>query len=486
MRNGPASAVFTTLSAMHDFAGKRVTVMGLGRFGGGIGVTRWLCEQGADVVVTDRDSATDLADSIAHIQDLIDLGQVELRLGEHNVSDFTSTDLVVANAAVPKPWENRFLRAAQAAGVDVTTEITLTIQQLRRRGVTRIIGVTGSAGKSTTSAMIEFGLRETIGTRGTTVLLGGNIGGSLLAQLKIIDAQTVIVLELSSAMLYWLEQTLEDKFAPKVAVCTNIAPNHLDWHGALDHYENSKINLIRHQTSGDVAVLGSGVWNWREQSKAQAVLVEPERFPRAIKLPGEHNRFNAAAALLACQALCPEASTDALVVAIANFGGLAHRLQLVERVALKPGSTSVLFYNDSKSTTPDATLKALDALLAIAGTDGKQIHLIAGGYDKGSDLTPIAQRAATLAGLYCIGATGPTIAQRTRQLHEHDAKASVHATLSEAFKSVASEIKPGDIVLLSPGCASWDQYVNFEARGDEFVQLVRGLATAPTAARAGM
>src|SRR5436305_1141575 len=107
-------------STMRDLAGKRVTVMGLGRFGGGIGVTRFLAAQGADVLVTDTAPATDLADSVANISDLVDRGAVKLRLGEHNVSDFTATDLVVANPAVPKPWDNRFLRSAEAAGVPIT------------------------------------------------------------------------------------------------------------------------------------------------------------------------------------------------------------------------------------------------------------------------------------------------------------------------------------------------------------------------------
>src|SRR5262245_27359277 len=117
-------------SATMDFAGRRVTVMGLGRFGGGLGVTRWLAPQGADVLVTDLDPAEKLTESRAGLRDLIDGGAVTLRLGEHNVSDFTTCDLVIANPAVPKPWDNRFLRAAQAAGIPVTTEVGLLLERL--------------------------------------------------------------------------------------------------------------------------------------------------------------------------------------------------------------------------------------------------------------------------------------------------------------------------------------------------------------------
>ncbi|MEO1130329.1 MAG: Mur ligase family protein, partial [Planctomycetota bacterium] len=177
---------------MQSFDGARVTVMGLGRFGGGLGVTRWLAEQGADVLVTDLALAEQLDDSIASIRDLIDDGSVELRLGGHNISDFTTCDVVIANPAVPKPWENRFLRAAEAAGIPITTEIRLTVERLPNRDHT--IGVTGTAGKSTTSAMIAHLLRD----QGKRVWLGGNIGGSLLANLHVMTGDDFVVLELSS------------------------------------------------------------------------------------------------------------------------------------------------------------------------------------------------------------------------------------------------------------------------------------------------
>ena len=296
---------------MMDLAGKRVTVMGLGRFGGGIGVTRWLCSQGADVLVTDKDPAAELAGSIAQIKPLVDSGRVALRLGEHNVSDFTTCDLVVANAAVPKPWENRFLRGAQAAGIPTTTEITLTLEQLRARGVHRTIGITGSVGKSTTTAMIHHALVAALQAGGPHVLMGGNIGGSLLGELDRIDKSTIVVLELSSAMLYWLEQSLDPEWSPHVAVITNISPNHIDWHADLAHYTRSKKHLVEHQTADDAAILGESVWDWRTTTPATAQRIDPSSFPRALKLPGEHNRFNAAAALAACRALAPEASPEA-------------------------------------------------------------------------------------------------------------------------------------------------------------------------------
>ncbi len=180
-----------------DPAGQRVTVMGLGRFGGGVGVTRWLVQHTARVLVTDLQPQEDLRESLAQLSPLIDDGSVQLRLGKHIQTDFTTCDLVVANPAVPVPWNNSFLKAGRGAGVPITTEIRLLVERLNRQ---RVIGVTGTAGKSTTAAMTHHILTEI----GTASHLGGNIGGSLLNQLGESQLRDWIVLELSSAMLHWL------------------------------------------------------------------------------------------------------------------------------------------------------------------------------------------------------------------------------------------------------------------------------------------
>jgi UDP-N-acetylmuramoylalanine--D-glutamate ligase len=468
---------------MTDLAGKRVTVMGLGRFGGGIGVTRYLCAQGADVLVTDLDPPDKLKDSIAQIQPLIDKGLVKLRLGEHNVADFTTCDLIVANAAVPHPWDNRFLRAAEAAKIPITTEISLTIEKLRARGVTNTIAITGSAGKSTTTAMIHHALTSPsyIVHQTSNIVMGGNIGGSLLAELDRITPATTVILELSSAMLYWLDRTLSRKWSPHIAVITNISPNHIDWHGEFNHYAASKRHLIEHQTPIDFAILGAPVWDTlHTATRAKAIRFEAADFEGPLALPGDHNRTNAAGALAAClrvprhsvaASVAPDSSS--LRNAIASFTGLTHRLQLVAQTSDQP---PIRFYNDSKSTTPESALKAVEALAAMPGTSRSNIHLIAGGHDKGSDLSPIANLAAHLGGLYTIGVTGPAIFRATGCCGSSaTARANVVecSTLSVAVQTALDRLHPGDCLLLSPGCASWDQYVNFESRGDEFITLIR-------------
>lgn len=450
---------------MPDFESKRITVMGLGRFGGGVEVTRFLCSHGAQVLVTDLKSESDLAPSIESIRDLIDSGQAVLRLGEHNISDFTTADLVVANPAVPRPWDNRYLRAARAANIPITTEIGLTVAFLDRE---RTIGVTGSNGKSTTSAMIAHALRELE----QPVQFGGNIGGSLLQTFSSgrspssPDAPSPwTVLELSSFMLYWLSAESASKtsgWSPRLAIITNLSPNHLDWHGDLEHYTRSKQQLLHDQRPGDFAILGPGLEAWPVGPGVVRIPAE-QATELNLSIPGRHNQVNAAMARAAVRTLVNADAGPAL----RTFPGLPHRLQFVGR-----NREGVAFYNDSKATTPDATLLAIDAFTPTPGPS--RVHLIVGGYDKKIDLGPLAARAADLAGLYTIGATGPSITARAAVVcpdRVHECR-----TLSNAVARAAERARPGDIILLSPGCASWDQFENYEQRGDQFAALATQLS----------
>jgi len=362
---------------LDEFAGKRITIMGLGRFGGGLGVTRWLADRGTRLTVTDLADEQALAGPLAELADPIEHGTVTLHLGGHERADFTGCDLVIANPAVPRPWENEYLQAARSAGVPITTEIRLLIERLNRQ---RLIGVTGTAGKSTTAAMIHHILSRA----GQQAHLGGNIGGSLLQHLGEIRPGDWVVLELSSAMLYWLGAGVGYETAaglsPHVAVLTNIEPNHIDWHGCFEHYEQSKRNIFAFQQTGDHRIIGDECAD------------PPAAIP--LKIPGRHNQHNAAMAMAAVQRAAG-LGPDAAAPLLADFPGLPHRLQL----AAEHGG--MRFYDDSKATTPAATVLAVDSFERPG-----RIHLIAGGYDKKIDLTPIADLAGDLAGLYTIGARG--------------------------------------------------------------------------------
>lgn len=443
--------------------------MGLGRFGGGIGAARFLAAQGADVLVTDMADEATLAESLEAIRDLLDKGLVKLRLGGHNVADFTDTDMVVASPAVPAPWSNRFLTAARAAKVPVTTEVVLLIDRLATRGVdrSRVVGVTGSAGKSTTSALIHHVLHAC----GEDVVLGGNIGGSLLTDLARIGAKTWVVLELSSAMLSWIEG-----FSPRVGVCTNLVENHVDWHGSMSHYRASKERLFAWQQAGDVAVLGHGVADWTLRDGVHRRVIEAGAGVGGMAIPGAHNAWNGRVAVEAATALVPGLDRGRAEEAARTFRGLPHRLERVHE------AEGVVYFNDSKSTTPQSTMLAVEAFAGNQGAgDVLPVHLIVGGYDKKADLTPLARLVGRVKGLYTIGKTGPTIAEIAREgAREAGSRAASRVYECETLARGVSECKAraqrGDVVLLSPGCASWDQFSNYEERGEAFAALARGVA----------
>lgn len=470
-----------------EFEGQRVTVMGLGRFGGGVGVARFLAARGADVLVTDQSPADKLADSVAKLQPLIDAGQVTLRLGEHNVSDFTTCDRVVVNPAVPPG--NRFIRAAEAAGIPVTTEVRLLVERLPNR--LRTIGVTGSAGKSTVTAMIGHVLSKWFSEGETPtsprVWVGGNIGGSLLERIDEIGPEDWVVLELSSFMLERLradEATGFPGWSPHIAVVINISENHLDWHGSMEAYVAAKQVIFDFQQNGDWYVPGPGVAA-PSHSPARCWKNYDARATKAmgVELVGEHNQLNAALAATGVYLLTGITFLLALRE-LRDFPGLPHRLQFVGEYA------GVKFYNDSKCTTPGAARLAVEAFTEtgtdpVSETEGRPrfVHLILGGYDKGSDLAPLAGFArAQCKAVYTIGETGEgvALAAEAASPRDADARASGGAevvrcgTLERAVEEIRNRVESGDVVLLSPGCASWDQFDNYERRGERFIELVRG------------
>ncbi len=461
---------------IQNWKDKRVTVMGLGRFGGGVGVTRWLAQNGAKVLATDNAAPGKLQPALEQIADV----GVELCLGEHREGDFRETDLVVVSPAVPE--SNEYLQAARNAGVGITTEINLFAE----RCAARCIGVTGSVGKSTITAMIGRVLERTLPDR--RVWVGGNLGVSLLENLGEIGCDDFVVLELSS---FQLARTPAVRWSPHVAVITNISPNHLDWHGDYDAYVAAKLEIIRFQDPQQGTIVIGDHENLRdylaqharscdrksrglqparrhdsEPSNAWRYALDDDT-PISIRddqhirwenvqlaIPGRHNRENAAAALTVAHVLGVE--SDRAVAALATFEGLEHRLQ---RVAVRDGVT---YYNDSKSTTPEAAITAMNAI-------DVPLLIILGGYDKGSDLTPAAQVAARRAGFAaCIGKTGPTFVEAIRNA---GGQAELFADLPTAVAACRQRARPGDAVLLSPACASWDMFPDYRVRGEEFTRL---------------
>ena len=445
--------------------GRRCLVMGLGAFGGGLGVTRCLVQAGAaEVLVTDLSPEDKLQSSVDALRPLIQTGAVRLRLGGHDAADFRAAEVVIANPAVKQPWKNEFLAAARAAGATVSTEIRLALEGLPRE---RVIGVTGTAGKSTTSAMIA----HLLDGEGRHATLAGNIGGSMLTDPPAIGPRDWVVAELSSFMLWWLgPESGQPHWSPRMGVLTNLADNHLDWHLDAAHYSGSKALLrgpgqsmfLSNFDQDDAAAaaryaaLPSGAW-WRHgQPAAEAAPVES--LADGCPLPGPHNRRNAMLALRVAAAAIRldggEPDWTRLASRLRTFRGLPHRLCLVHE------ADGVRWFDDSKATTPEATLLAVSCF-----PERRRVHLIAGGYDKGSDLTPIAELAGSLAGVYAVGATAGAVASRG---------GVVCGTLDGAVARIRTSVKPGDVVLLSPGCASWGQFENYTQRGLRFAELARG------------
>ncbi len=455
---------------------RRVTVMGLGGFGGGVGVTRWLVRAGARVTVTDKAPAERLEPALAELAGL----PITLHLGGHDDADFRATDLVVVNPAVPPTSE--YLALATQAGVPITTEINLFVE----RCPAGCVGITGSVGKSTVTAMIGHVLtyaaqRGAAALRGGRVWVGGNIGASLLDALPGMRAEDLVVLELSS---FQLERTPLVRWSPHVAVITNITPNHLDWHGSFAAYAAAKLNLVRFQRpERDVIVIQdtpelrrlfdqlfgdvSGVWRYglagdtpvAVQQSTAAVDCDDRRcrWPALrLQVPGRHNRENAAAALTVAEVLGVPAETA--LAALESFEALPHRLQRVAEVA------GVTYYDDSKATTPEAALTALRAI-------EQPLLVILGGYDKGSDLRPVAEEVARRARFAaCIGTTGGALAE---QIRAAGGAAEYAGDLAGAVAACRARAQAGDAVLLSPACASWDQFADYRARGRRFAELAR-------------
>jgi len=430
------------------WTGRRVTVMGLGRHGGGVGAARYLTNQGAIVTISDAADRSTLAESIAQLQGV---PIAEFKLGSHDPADFESAELVVVNPAI-RP-EHDCLRLARERGARLTSEIELFLAECPAR----VIGVTGSVGKSTTCSMLASML--TAGGRKTW--LGGNIGGSLLGELDKMAAGDWVVLELSSFQLAHLSDCAR---LPEITVVINCRANHLDWHGSFATYSAAKQRLVREQAASGLAILNqfdAEVASWRGFAKGVCVDAWLLDQVPSLAVAGDHNRQNAACAAAAAESACVDASV--IRRALQDFIGLEHRLQLVAEI------NGRRIYNDSKSTTPHATIAALEAI-------GGSCWLLAGGASKGASFDELASVIVGQAkGAAFFGKAreqlGASVESRCDSF-----RWTATEQLSEALEWCWERTEVGDAILLSPACASFDQFRDFEDRGEKFCELVRMLA----------
>jgi UDP-N-acetylmuramoylalanine--D-glutamate ligase len=378
---------------------------------------------------------------------------VDRRDGHDGLAELEHARVVVKSPGVPK--EAPVIAAARERGIVVLGELELAWRLLENP----FVAVTGTNGKTTTVEWIGHIHREA----GLAVAVAGNVGTALSSLVGAIAADTVIVCEASS---FQLEDTLA--FAPEAAVLLNLEADHLDRHGTFDDYRAAKLRIFAGQGNDDVAVAPVGLGVEDLGGCARRVCVGPggDLDDRAghlwwdeqpliahdeIGLRGAHNRANGAAAAAVC--LARGVDPGAVVAGLRTFAGVAHRLQ---EIATQAG---VLFVNDSKATNVGATLTALAAFA------DRPVHLILGGLGKGQDFMPLRDPAARCAGVYLIGEDGPAIGAQI-------GRGKPCGTLAGAVAAARAAARGGDVVLLSPACASFDQFADFEARGCAFKEIV--------------
>jgi UDP-N-acetylmuramoylalanine--D-glutamate ligase len=506
-------------NSQNFYRGKKALVMGLGRFGGGVDATKFAASSGAKVIVTDLAPEAQLSDSINKLREFPD---IEFHLGSHKRADFEQADIIIANPAV-RP-DNEFLQLARRRNKSVTSQIGIFCQLCPAR----TIGITGANGKSTTAALTAHLLRGKTEDRRQrtenrkqktedrkqktenrkqsvvrpppsvlrTVWLSGNIGNEpLLTTIDQIGPNDLVVLELSS---FQLEQLAEIQKAPSVALLTNLTPNHLDRYGTFANYCAAKENIFKFQTL-DKNCPAVSIFNaedeiaaqWFEEYKKDAgricIRFSADDVSQDIRdsftLPGRANLSNLAAALAVAGYF--GANDEQIKSCLPHFKPLPHRLELIVQI------NGVRWYNDSKATTPQSAIAALEAF-------DQPTIIIAGGYDKHLPFDGLGQKIAEKAkAAILIGQTAPKIAEKIKNAKKYLAPQFIAGSannqsqdtrieyrvssietvnsLDEAVQLANRLAESGDVVLLSPACASYDMFENYEHRGREFARLVRKL-----------
>jgi UDP-N-acetylmuramoylalanine--D-glutamate ligase len=446
-----------------ELAGKKVLVVGLARTG--IATALFCAERGAKVTASEERPERELAETAAKLR----AAGVAIEFGGHRPETFLQQDLIVPSPGVPPTMHA--LAAARAASVPVWSEIELAWRFLRGR----LICITGSNGKTTTTSLIGHILE----TAGFPVQVAGNIGTPLISRVDISSDASFTVVEASSFQLESISA-----FRPDIAVLLNVTPDHLDRHGSIEAYGAAKARIFENQTAQDAAVInaddavapqyapeGPRVF-WFSRSKhvasgcyvrggeivfrcdgVESVLLEL----KTIGLRGSHNIENVLAAAAAARLAGVEPA--AIAEGVRTFAGVEHRIEYVATIS------GVEYFNDSKATNVDATLKALDAFPG-------NVLVILGGKDKGSDYRILRQALRSHARMaLLIGSAADKIESQLAGVIPMERA----ETLARAVEAASKRARPGDTVLLAPACASFDQFENYEHRGRVFKQLVREL-----------
>ena len=447
------------------FEHKRVLVIGLAK--SGVAVAKLLLHQGAMVTVNDRIPLEENPDA----KSLIEEG-IRVLAGSHPVDLLEEHfDFVVKNPGIP--YHNCMVEAAMKKGIPVYTEIEIAYQLLE--GL--IIGITGSNGKTTTTTLASLMLKESFPER--QVFAAGNIGIPLSQLAEQSTKEDIYVSELSSFQLMGIDQ-----FKPKIACIVNIFSAHLDYHGTREEYIEAKLQLTKNQTEDDYLVYNAdypelmtlikghtkatlvpfsrkSVLDFGACVEGDSICFNGEKVipVSTIQVPGTQNVENVLAAIAIAK--LAGATNEGIQKAVQNFHGVKHRTQFVKEVNKRR------FYNDSKATNIIATQTALRSFT------NQSVILIAGGLDRGNGFDELVPDLTSVSGIVLYGETKEKL-QEAAKLAGVPVIEVVN-TLEEATKKAYAISKEDDIILLSPACASWDQFKNFEIRGDEFIQVVENL-----------
>ena len=450
------------------FADKKVLIMGLGRFGGCVDAAKFVASSGAKVIVTDLASIEHLGDSIEKLKEF---PGIEYHLGSHEEKDFEQADIIVVNPAVPP--DNRFLQIAKQNNKLITSQIGIFFELCPAP----IIGITGANGKSTTTALTAHLFRAGPGRKGfkyREVWLSGNIGNEpLLTVIDQIIPDDLVVLELSS---FQIEQLAQIQRAPQVALLTNLTPNHLDRYGTFAAYCAAKENIFKFQKTDAhppaVSVFNAddkigSEWFDKYSKDEDRVCVKfsaddvSEKVRGRFSLPGRANLSNLAAAIAVARYF--GINDEQISSCLPEFKPLPHRLELVAEI------NGIKWYNDSKATTPESAIASLEAF-------EQPVIIIAGGYDKNLPFDKLGAKIAQKAKAAILtGQTSNKIVAVIAACPKSRTEVEIVNSLAEAIELAKDVAVSGDVVLLSPACASYDMFDNFQQRGLQFAELVRQL-----------
>ncbi|MEL7545519.1 MAG: UDP-N-acetylmuramoyl-L-alanine--D-glutamate ligase [Pseudomonadota bacterium] len=460
---------------IHEYAGRDVAVFGLGRTG--LSAAKALMAGGARVHAwDDGEEARDRAEAAG------------VPVSDINKRDWQKFAALVLSPGIPlrHPKPHRLVRLAEMTGVPVVGDVELfarAVQALPLKGRPKVVGITGTNGKSTTTALVGHILKEA----GRDARVGGNIGTGVL-DMDSLHANAIYVLELSSYQLDLCESLHCD-----VSVLLNISPDHLDRHGGMDGYIAAKKRIFTHQTDKDIAVVGiddpvtQGIAMGRSRpGQAQVIPISSEfglargvsavaghlfdstggqatsvgDLATAVTLAGRHNHQNAAAAFAVCHAL--GVSPSRIMSGLQSFPGLAHRMERVAEVG------GVTFINDSKATNAQAAEQALRTY--------PKVHWIVGGVAKAEGIEPLEPLFDHVARAYLIGESAKTFEKTLKNKVPSEISGTLEQAVQAAFEQARNAGEPDPIVLLSPACASFDQFKDFEARGDYYRDIVTALS----------